>query len=140
MKNPEDLRRERRDYYLANRAKIKARAKEYSRAHPDRVRDRLLRKNFGIGLVEYDALLRQQNNLCALCGGPFHGTWRNKWAPVVDHDHETNMIRGIVHSRCNIHIIGANTPESAKMLVNYLSRPRTPIILAPEDGHIEPNP
>jgi hypothetical protein len=62
--------------------------------------------------VEYD----KQNGLCAFCGEPLVGS---AWA--ADHDHETKQFRGLVHRRCNIALIGANTLKTAERLVVYLN-------------------
>lgn len=52
---------------------------------------------YGIGLKEWDALLISQSGRCWLCDQPMTGN-RD---PVVDHDHETNEIRGLAHKNCN---------------------------------------
>lgn len=67
-------------------------------------RDRLqtrasqLRKRFGIGLEEYEAMLHKQGGSCAICGGPpVYG----KGYLSVDHDHRTGKIRGLLCDSCN---------------------------------------
>ena len=63
-----------------------------------------LRRWYGISVEEYDALLKAQGGMCAICKrpetrriGPEGGT-----RPLsVDHDHETNAVRGLLCSRCN---------------------------------------
>jgi hypothetical protein len=43
-------------------------------------------------------LLVRQKNRCAVCG---HGFTKAD-GPVVDHDHETGVIRGVLHRSCNM--------------------------------------
>jgi hypothetical protein len=40
-------------------------------------------------------MLIQQSGLCAMCNKPMKD-------PVVDHDHETGKVRGLLHHRCNV--------------------------------------
>lgn len=42
-------------------------------------------------------LLQMQGGKCAVCGKPM--TARDK--PVLDHDHSTGYIRGVLHNSCN---------------------------------------
>jgi hypothetical protein len=59
-------------------------------------REKRLLKKYGIGLGQYDMLLRLQNGTCALCLRP------PKNLPLhVDHDHGTGAIRGLLCHRCN---------------------------------------
>ena len=39
----------------------------------------------------------QQLGLCAVCHDPF-----GKQNPVVDHDHNTGTVRGLLHRKCNL--------------------------------------
>ena len=43
-------------------------------------------------------LVAKQGNVCAICGCRFTRTD----GPVVDHDHETGVIRGVIHRSCNM--------------------------------------
>lgn len=45
-------------------------------------------------------LLREQNGLCAICGKPLD-MLRTKGEGVLDHDHDTGYIRGLLHRSCN---------------------------------------
>ncbi len=53
-----------------------------------------LRRNYGIGLKDKGALIEAQGGRCPLC-------LRNLSSPVVDHDHATNRIRGVLCRNCN---------------------------------------
>ena len=56
-------------------------------------REYYLRRRYGIGQAEFDAMLWQQGGVCAICRtpGPQH----------VDHDHRTGEVRGILCFNCN---------------------------------------
>lgn len=59
-------------------------------------RDIYLWNKYGITEVQYDAMVAEQGGLCALCGLPGE--------LVVDHDHATGAIRGLLHGLCNVGI------------------------------------
>lgn len=42
-------------------------------------------------------LLQMQGNKCAICGNPM--TARDR--PALDHDHDTGIVRGVLHNSCN---------------------------------------
>lgn len=65
---------------------------------------RLLQKNFGISLDEYDALLEYQHGRCSGCGAENKSDKRDGSGIrlAVDHDHGTGVIRGLLCSRCNV--------------------------------------
>jgi len=60
-------------------------------------RDKSLMGKYGIGSKEFDPILRKQGGECAVCGDKEPGGigW------VVDHDHATGKIRGILCDLCN---------------------------------------
>jgi Recombination endonuclease VII len=52
-----------------------------------------LKRRYGIGADDFDALVVQQGGVCAICG---------KEAPEhVDHSHDTGAVRGILCFNCN---------------------------------------
>lgn len=64
-------------------------------AYPERTREYNYIWKYGLTLEEYNSLLDSQDGVCAVCGGP------NKRAMVIDHDHETGEIRGLLCDSCN---------------------------------------
>lgn len=73
--------------------------KEYRAANPRQARDRELQKKYGITFDQYDAMLSEQNNTCAICetrdpkaSGTFH----------VDHCHTTKKVRALLCHHCNV--------------------------------------
>jgi len=67
---------------------------------------------------EDDALLKAQNNSCAICG--IH-TSEIERGLVVDHNHETHKIRGLLCTRCNVGLgyYGDDTTKLS-MAIEYL--------------------
>lgn len=79
---------------------------EYDRKHraenPEIYRGYQLKKDFGIGLTEYQAMFVAQNGVCAICAQPERDTHSGKVkALAVDHHHETGAMRGLLCSGCN---------------------------------------
>lgn len=77
-------------------------SKAYVQNNPDKrkdiMKDSRLNKNYGITLEQYNKILKDQENKCAICGesDPNH---QNGFC--VDHDHKTGKIRGILCNACN---------------------------------------
>lgn len=65
-------------------------------------RDQNYRNLYGIGLADYDLMLRRQSGCCAICGADKPSPKRQNFA--VDHDHVTDRVRGLLCIRCNSHL------------------------------------
>lgn len=72
-----------REYYLKNKSPEKKRA-----AH--------IKQHFGLSMEDYARLLVSQDYVCGICGGK-----DSKRPLVVDHDHPTGRVRGLLCSNCN---------------------------------------
>jgi hypothetical protein len=57
-----------------------------------------LKKNFGITLEDYDRMYAEQKGSCAICGR--YQSQLSKFLGV-DHNHETNAVRGLLCRACN---------------------------------------
>lgn len=71
---------------------VARRARQYRERHWEK---RLI-KVYGLKEGEYAQVLERQGGVCALCGKK-----PGRVRLAVDHDHQTNRVRGLVHSRCN---------------------------------------
>lgn len=78
--------------------------RHWRKENPEKWRANNWRKNFGIGLREYQAMFLAQNGLCAICAQP--ETFRRvndgetNWL-AVDHDHSSKALRSLLCRRCN---------------------------------------
>lgn len=89
-------------------------------------RDRLhqrrhyLRKKYGVTLEWFEQKLAEQDGRCAICRSADPGAW--PWQDfVVDHDHHTGEVRGLLCSYCNT-AIGQfkDDPDNTQRATNYL--------------------
>src|SRR5947207_826146 len=80
--------------------------REYYRAywHTEKGQDIKLRQLYGITLDQKKEILEKQNNLCAICNGPFKKVY-------TDHDHSTGKVRGLLCNGCNMRLSGLDDAE-----------------------------
>jgi predicted nucleic acid-binding Zn ribbon protein len=57
--------------------------------------------NYGITEDQYQAMLEDQGNACAICGSPEWPAGLHPGSPHVDHDHATGAVRGLLCGHCN---------------------------------------
>jgi hypothetical protein len=103
------------DYYRANGGTTlfpeckrcnSDRAREWHRNRrkqdPTYASNNRMRASYGIGLVEYEAMLAAQGGGCAVCAATKPGGRGKRFH--VDHDHETGAVRGLLCHACNVAI------------------------------------
>jgi hypothetical protein len=96
----------RKRYYERNRERLLAEAKERyhkngdrnrtlakARYKPERARANTLKRQYGMTLEDEQRMRLEQNGACAICGEVVN--------LVVDHDHETGVVRGLLCNACN---------------------------------------
>lgn len=64
-----------------------------------------------------DELILTHGNKCSLCEKPRPAFKKNF---SVDHNHKSGKIRGLLCYRCNKFLVGRQTIESSKKILNYL--------------------
>lgn len=62
----------------------------------------ILEYKYGVTEEWFGDKLAEQDYRCAICGERFAGTEYGQDALCVDHDHETNTLRGLLCRYCNI--------------------------------------
>lgn len=94
--------------------------------NPDRHRANWFKAKYGITQDEYDALLKQQNGVCAICLSPQMTVRQGKTIMLcIDHDHETDEVRGLLCSKCNV-ALGQmdDSPALLRQAAEYLETSR----------------
>jgi chorismate mutase len=143
-KGAEEQRLWRQRHPDAWREDLKARAKAWEKAHPEykkakkkrwdgrnvEYRRAYMREwSYGLTQADYDAMLLAQDGRCAVCAGPPVG----KPFLLVDHDHGTGQVRGLLCQPCNVGL-GHFQDEPARLqaALAYLTRHQaTPAAIAP---------
>jgi hypothetical protein len=98
------------EYQIRNQARIKAYQKKYYQANKDKIIDRAvqfrkdnphvqnmsrIKNTYGLTQEEYFRLLEESNGTCPICT-----RWFGKKL-VIDHDHTTGKVRGLICASCN---------------------------------------
>ena len=97
------------------------RTKEWRLRHPEKNRENHLKDNYGITLEDYELMVIQQENRCAICGGKESGNPSGRWS--IDHNHKTQKIRALLCHACNALLGQAREDTSIlKAAIAYLER------------------
>ena len=109
-------------YRAANREKARASSKaSYNKnkdAHLKKVKERHFERKYGLTKFEYELLFVQQNHACAICG-KLSGEGFEKL--VVDHDHVSGNVRGLLCRLCNTSLGGfRDNKDLLKQAITYL--------------------
>lgn len=111
----------RRRWLEANREKIRQQMADWEKKNPERrnelrTRSRL-RREYGITLEEYEAMLAAQQGKCAACAAPLDcGKLTH-----IDHDHLTGRVRGVLCHPCNL-TAGYLESERRGLVETYLRK------------------
>ncbi len=76
--------------------KYRKRNRARSDSERDTSRKRYLAKKYGITYEDYDNIFSAQNGLCKIC------LKSSEKMLVIDHDHDTGKVRGLLCSKCNV--------------------------------------
>lgn len=84
-------------------------------------RESFLRRKYGIGLADYHRMFEEQRGLCAICHSP--DSRNGNRSMVVDHDHSTGQVRGLLCGTCNT-ALGKfrDDPTILRSAIRYLDR------------------
>lgn len=87
-------------------------------------------KRYSITLEQYNDLLREQDNKCAICRSliisaidPLYTGGKPSNLVNIDHDHKTNRVRGLLCNACNLGIGKLqDNPNIIKEAARYVRR------------------
>lgn len=95
---------------------------EQSRANNKRTH---VANKYGITTEDYDALLKAQNSVCAICGEASNSMHpKGKvYDLAVDHNHKTGAVRGLLCRACNYALgLFRENPNHLKSALQYLEK------------------
>ena len=75
-------------------------------------------RKYKLTIEDYEALERKQRGRCAVC----RRFPRQQYRMVVDHDHDTGKVRGLLCNRCNIGVAYIEDPNFVDLVRSYLAR------------------
>lgn len=105
-------------YFLENSEKIKEQNKRKWINNREKLVDSSLKSIYGITLEQYNKMLVQQNNACAICHKPSQNQKRRLH---VDHDHITGKVRGLLCVSCNQGLgMFKDDPDRIRKAIQYL--------------------
>lgn len=113
-KNSKNILRKKKIYYIKNKNSIQ----EYRQSHWSTSRNSQLIYHYGITLKDYENMLEKQDYKCKICKKEQETL---KKPLVVDHNHTTGKIRGLLCDNCNVGLGRFNDSVSlCKECVKYL--------------------
>ena len=116
-----DILAKKKIYYQLHREKIAKRNREYYINHKDKPKKCAYKRLYNIDLKDFNSMLLQQNNRCAICNESLDLT--NPKKVCIDHDHSTGKVRGILCRNCNLAIgFFRDNPEYTNNATLYLKR------------------
>jgi hypothetical protein len=104
--NPEKFRQKDRDHWqrMTPEAREERRRKRRERYDAAKIKDYLLRQTYGISASEYEARVKAQGGVCAICRRAERGVDKRLGTSrklAVDHCHKTGIVWGLLCRGCN---------------------------------------
>lgn len=113
--NKEKIKEKNKQYYAKNAEKLNENKKQYRAENPEKIKDGKLRYKYGITLEKYNVMSQEQGNACLIC--------KQEKKLVVDHCHDTGIVRGLLCSECNTAIgLLKETTEYFVNAIEYLQK------------------
>jgi len=109
IKNRGKIKKRDNTWYINNKKIVLEKQYEYN-----------LKRYYGINIEQYNDLFSKQEGKCSICN-KHQTTLKNKL--VVDHDHATGEIRGLLCKKCNVMIgFAEENIEILENTINYLKK------------------
>lgn len=106
-------------YDRERRKRLRAEGK-LKKPDPEAQREQAMKRKYGITIKDYEAMVKAQNNECAICFAP--GEQERNGKLVIDHCHASGKVRGLLCNKCNLLLGHANdTIERLERAILYLS-------------------
>ena len=103
--------------------KSKERFQRYRANHPELGRDNWYNGEHGITLVEFEAQIASQNNMCPIGNHPFGKRGKDADSPCQDHNHLTGENRAILCRNHNVMLgLTHDSIEELEAAIQYLQQ------------------
>jgi predicted secreted protein len=121
-RDPDKARLKIRTYRAKNSEKMRAMDRKYYADNWVQKRACNLKSKFGISMADYERILAEQGGVCAICKKAETAKWRSRTRRLaVDHDHDTDEVRGLLCMACNMGIgMFADEPDVLEVAAKYL--------------------
>lgn len=93
-----------------NKTRRRSHSKEWYLKNKKRVQEQKRQNTYGLTPEQYKKLYDSQQGICAIC--------KTNPAQVVDHDHETGLVRGLLCSNCNLALGGYEVFSKRNLLAS----------------------
>jgi peptide methionine sulfoxide reductase MsrB len=93
-RNKEKMQEKAREKYAKNKDVMLAKTKAYYKENPHKKKELALQYKYGISLEDWQRMFDSQNGCCAICD-------KRTDDLVVDHNHESGEVRGLLCRKCN---------------------------------------
>ena len=109
-----------------SRESLNAYMRKWQAKNRHKQKDYDLRRRKGINLAQYQTMLQEQNNRCAICNEEAGTTGtgsKSVGSLAVDHCHVTQVVRGLLCTNCNLGLGSfRDKPELLRAAANYIAR------------------
>ena len=114
--NPEAMRAKDREHHHKNKDAKNEKSRKYYYANKDKYRNYHLKKCYGIKTEDYEMMRKYQQDKCAICNKEL------KDKLLVDHNHITEEVRGLLCNDCNC-VLGyaKDNPDILNSAIDYLT-------------------
>ena len=110
-----------KEYISRNKDIISEKMKIKRKQCPNYARKHLYKYKYNITIEDYDRMLLEQNNCCAICKSEYSG--RGNKIFDVDHCHTTGKVRGLLCVTCNFSLGGfKDSVENLMTAIEYLNK------------------
>jgi uncharacterized metal-binding protein len=107
-----------RNHYRNNKEKVLSRSNAWAKSHPVSRKFTRLKNLYGVTREQYDKIFEVQAGCCKLCG---ISQTELKKTLVIDHNHKTGRIRGLLCNPCNAALgLFKENAETLKKAVEYV--------------------
>jgi Recombination endonuclease VII len=109
-----------------NKKHLREYAKQWRKDNPNYQKNYDLKRHYGITLQQFNDMLLDQNNCCAICKKPetsIHTKYSKTFGLSVDHNKITGKVRQLLCFHCNSALGKANEDINIlKEMINYLEK------------------